>query len=197
MNNTLIQQKLRQKILKKRRRVPSTTYEEASLRICSYIKNLPLYQQAKSIALYHPFNNEINIASLFIPNHPVQSFYYPKIEFSDLRFIAINSDTVWHANKYGILEPMTTQKFILPQPIDLVIVPLVAFDTSGSRIGSGKGFYDKALAHIQTQTIIGVAYEFQKLASIPRNSWDIPLDAVITETTHYHCKEQLCQSIIG
>jgi 5-formyltetrahydrofolate cyclo-ligase len=66
-------------------------------------------------------------------------------------------------------------------------VPLLAFDDRGSRLGSGAGFYDRCLAHLHAERqwrrpkLIGVGYEFQRVAQLLPQRWDIPLDAVITE----------------
>ena len=71
--------------------------------------------------------------------------------------------------------------------LDLVLVPLVAFDDRGNRLGMGGGYYDQTFAflsqrqHYRRPTLLGVAYEFQRLVALPVQAWDIPLDGVATE----------------
>jgi len=93
-------------------------------------------------------------------------------------------------NRYGIQEP-ERRRLIKPCDLDLVFTPLVAFDTQGHRLGMGSAYYDRSFAFLGRRTslykpkLVGLAYEFQKQAAITVNSWDIPLNAVVTETTIY------------
>lgn len=96
------------------------------------------------------------------------------------------------ANKFGILEPLCEQKHLLkPRQIDLMLLPLVAFDGTGNRLGMGGGFYDRSLAHLRHRQharkpyLIGLAHECQKTGEISAESWDIPLDAIVTEEQVY------------
>lgn len=93
-------------------------------------------------------------------------------------------------NRYGILEPVGRDN-IDPRLLDLVFAPLTAFDEQGARLGSGAGFYDRALRHLRTgrkwrrPRIIGVGYDFQRVASLRPASWDVSLDAVVTDTSFH------------
>lgn len=79
----------------------------------------------------------------------------------------------------------------MPWGLDLIILPLVAFDLSGNRLGMGGGFYDRTLSfkhqrcHWKGPKLIGIAHELQRVDLLPVNDWDIPLDAVITEQKLY------------
>jgi len=94
------------------------------------------------------------------------------------------------ANRYGIPEPVV-RDLIKPWALDLILMPLVAFDTNGHRIGMGGGYYDRSLAflhnrqHWQKPRRLGLAYEFQKQVLIEPNPWDIPLDGIATEACIY------------
>ena len=93
-------------------------------------------------------------------------------------------------NRYGIPEP-ERRRLIKPCNLDLVFTPLVAFDSNGHRLGMGGAYYDHSFAFLGKRTrlykpkLVGLAYEFQKQAAIDVNHWDIPLHAVVTETTIY------------
>lgn len=83
---------------------------------------------------------------------------------------------------YGILEPQKAQSFPLAD-IELVIVPGVAFDREGRRLGRGKGYYDRFLAHLSpTIPRIGLAFQTQMVEKVPIQGSDIPVDVIITET---------------
>ena len=87
-----------------------------------------------------------------------------------------------YVSKFGILEPKSTNKEFTP---DVIIVPLVAFDSQLNRIGYGKGYYDRKLKKIKKikrhAICIGAAYSFQKCKSIPTNKHDFKLDYIFTE----------------
>ena len=93
-------------------------------------------------------------------------------------------------NRYGIPEP-ERRRLIKPCDLDLVFTPLVAFDSNGHRLGMGAGYYDRSFAFLGKRTrlykpkLVGLAYEFQKQGALDVNSWDIPLDAIVTESAIY------------
>jgi len=84
-------------------------------------------------------------------------------------------------NRYGILEPLGPYPNPLP-PSTVILAPLVAFDQQGSRLGMGGGYYDRYLARQPRALYVGLAHHFQGLnATLPKQPWDQPLDAVVTE----------------
>ena len=86
---------------------------------------------------------------------------------------------------------MAPEKVIQPEKLELVLVPLVAFDKQGNRLGMGSGYYDSTFAFLQNQKrptkpyLLGLAYEWQCCDSTFTEAWDIKLDAVATENTIY------------
>ena len=93
-----------------------------------------------------------------------------------------------HLNRFGIQEPACSPRhWVRAWQLDLILLPLVAFDESGNRLGMGGGFYDRSLAYRQSRThsrrprLIGLAHELQRVEQLATNSWDIPLDMIATE----------------
>jgi 5-formyltetrahydrofolate cyclo-ligase len=90
---------------------------------------------------------------------------------------------------WGVLQPSAEAEALAP---DVVLVPLVAADRRGSRIGHGKGHYDRALSHLREGGqifTIGLAWELQILADpIPADPWDVPLDAIATPREWIDCR---------
>lgn len=89
-------------------------------------------------------------------------------------------------NKFDILEPHTSSPSIIPQQLDLILMPLVAFDASGNRLGMGGGYYDRALSFkrngIRTAPIlIGLAHSQQQSPALTPEVWDVSLDYIATE----------------
>jgi 5-formyltetrahydrofolate cyclo-ligase len=94
-------------------------------------------------------------------------------------------------NRFGIREPcLSDRSRIRPSSIGLVLMPVVGFDRSGTRLGMGGGFYDRYFAQLADRSglhnrLVGVAFECQKVKSLPRHAWDIPMTAVVTERRVY------------
>lgn len=107
---------------------------------------------------------------------------------SIMRFVRYTRAARLQRNPFGILEPRHRPcDAIAPLQLDVIFVPLLAFDDRGWRLGSGAGFYDRSLRHLHAERrwrrpkLIGLAYEFQRTAPLQPQRWDIPLDGVITE----------------
>ncbi len=95
-------------------------------------------------------------------------------------------------NRFGIQEPQRRGRQLCPaHGLDLVLLPLVGFDTHCNRIGMGGGFYDRSFAFLlrrrywRRPLLIGLAHECQRVDAIERQPWDVPLDAVVTERGIY------------
>lgn len=87
-------------------------------------------------------------------------------------------------NRFGIPEPDPLNATYVPRlALDVVFVPLVAFDNFGHRLGMGGGYYDRFLTRRgRRPLVIGLAHAFQEVDSVPHETWDVPLDAVVTES---------------
>jgi 5-formyltetrahydrofolate cyclo-ligase len=89
------------------------------------------------------------------------------------------------AGAYGIREPAPDWPLVAPQAVDLVVVPGVAFDRQGNRLGYGGGYYDRMLPTVRSgnpsAVLVGLAYGFQVVAGLPGDSHDVPVDAIATE----------------
>lgn len=136
----------------------------------------------KSVAIYMPIRNEVDITSIFpyfdkvaIPkvlDNQTMSFY-PIKHLNDVKIGAFN-----------VLEPLSNE-LVNAHEIDAIIVPMVGFDEYKSRIGYGKGYYDYYLNN-NSITSIGVAYEIQKMNKIDIEHHDVTLDYIVSETKTYN-----------
>ncbi len=96
-----------------------------------------------------------------------------------LNFQSVNRLTKWTSNKYGIVEPaLNSQSTTILEDINIIFLPLVAFDHSGNRLGMGGGYYDRTLAHVNQLNarplLVGLAHDCQQVDSLPNQSWDVP-----------------------
>lgn len=116
----------------------------------------------------------------------------PVLRKNRLLFAPWDDSSDWEENRYGIPEPLCRHRDLLtPRQLDVVVVPLVAFDDSLNRLGMGGGYYDRTFAFrkragaLRRPLLIGVAYSFQRVDALQAQSWDVPLDVVITEKESY------------
>ncbi len=115
-----------------------------------------------------------------------KSLFLPKLRDFNRRlwFVEYTNSSPMQLNKFSIPEPKIF-KLIPPWSLDLVLVPLVAFDRTGNRLGMGGGYYDISFESNLTRgkrpKMVGIAHSFQELSSLKPNPWDIPLDAIVTE----------------
>lgn len=107
-----------------------------------------------------------------------------------MRFGRMFAGTPMTSNRYGIPEPVDAKPLHARQ-LDLLLMPLVGFDLAGRRLGMGGGYYDATLAflrhrrHWRKPRLVGVAFECQRVETLPHDPWDMPLDAVLTEKRLY------------
>ena len=136
------------------------------------------------IAGYYPSNYEGDILN-FLEKASEKKFLVtlPVIESKNtITFRTWKYKEPLNINSFGIPEPKRTNKAVTP---DLILVPLVAFDSKLNRIGYGKGYYDRGLSKIKKNNknmiALGIAYTFQKCDYIPTKKYDFKLDYILTE----------------
>ena len=137
-----------------------------------------------TIGGYYPSNYEVNIIK-FLEEASKKKFKItlPVIKSSNkMSFKSWVFKEPLYVNKFGILEPKNSKKKIIP---DLIMVPLLAFDSHLNRVGYGKGYYDRSLEKIHKSKknfiALGIAYSFQRCKKIPVNNHDFKLDYIFTE----------------
>lgn len=181
---------LRQQVRKQRKNLSKTMQLENSLKIYHQLKQLKIFQQALSIAMYYPSDGEPDLFSLMTSEK--KQLLLPIVSKNkNLQFFPFHRNDTLTINRYGILEPSLQENEVLPQTIDIIIMPLVVFDDAGNRLGRGAGYYDRTLSFLHQHPrskipyLIGVGYEFQKVTALEPRPWDIELNMVITENKIY------------
>lgn len=171
---------LRRLFLHKRQSMSLNDWQEKSDRICSHLQASSQFIQAKTILSYISFRQEPDLSKLLT----AKNWGLPR---------CIDKSLVWHQwqpgnatqiGMYGILEPLACAPLIKPNEVDLILVPAVACDVRGYRLGYGGGFYDRLLSSVEwkSKPTIGVVFDFAYLPQLPSEAWDIPLHSVCTET---------------
>jgi 5-formyltetrahydrofolate cyclo-ligase len=149
--------------------------------------HLAAFRRARNVATYLAFDGEPDIALLLsAKSNGAKNFFAPIITRRDMRFGKVGAGTRMRKNWFGIAEARP-EYIAEPQALDIVLVPLVAFDRVGSRLGMGGGYYDRYFKFLKDRThfirpkLFGIAYSCQQVELLPREHWDVPLWGVITE----------------
>jgi 5-formyltetrahydrofolate cyclo-ligase len=177
---------LRKIFLQKRREFTANDLEVLSTLIAEQFQQIPL-AGVKFIHTFYPIAGRAEVDTLKISDwikssHPEIKLVLSKsnIQANTLSHILWEEDTPLAMNEWGITEPETGQE-VLPEQLDLVLVPLLVFDKKGNRIGYGKGFYDRFLSECRHEVLkVGLSF-FEPVEFISDvNEFDIPLDICIT-----------------
>lgn len=192
---------LRRTLRKVRAGVSASLRQRAARALVRHALRNRLLARGKRIGFYLPSNAEINVLPLLLRASAMRvRCYLPvipqrhqrKLWFSLLHTPLRNipqSHPHWRANRFGIPEFLPPQSVcVRASRLDRLFVPLLGFDRRGYRLGMGGGFYDASLAFLATRRcwraphLVGVAYAAQEVERVPEAAWDVPLDAVLTET---------------
>lgn len=179
-------QGLRQKLLRKLRQQPERDRLERSLQIGRSLRRSPLYRRAKRILCYVAFDGEVETRPILKQalkegkRVAVPVTFKEKREMVAVEIQDLKQDLV-RIGAFGISEPAFLRR-LNPKELDLIIVPGVAFDREGQRLGRGGGYFDRFLEKLPPQVPrIGLAFRFQLLKKIPWESHDQPVTRLITD----------------
>jgi 5-formyltetrahydrofolate cyclo-ligase len=188
--------RIRSRIRKQRRALPPKQQREHAWLTSRCIASTPWFTRSRNLALYLAVNGELDPAPLMdLAVRAGKSVHLPVLlpyRHNRLWFAPYRPDTPLAPNRFGILEPQVSVREMLnPRALDLVIVPLVAFDDHCNRLGMGGGYYDRTFSfltrrsHWQKPRLLGAAYEFQRAERLEHQPWDVPLAGVATEARLY------------
>lgn len=149
---------------------------------------LPIFQRAKIIFLYVSKIDEVDTRAFMLSLlKKKKCVVVPRVEEKELHLHTIKNFGHLEKGAFGILEPKKHRPEVKPKSIDVAIVPGIAFDRSGHRIGYGHGYFDRLLKKMKCSKI-GLAYDFQMVDNIETHPYDVPVDFVITEKKIYVSK---------
>lgn len=187
-----IRTQLRKQIRLRRNSLSIVEQNKAAVSLTERLSSHCQIKNAKRIAIY--LSNDGELSTDHFINWCWQqnkAVYLPVVHpFSagNLLFLHYQKETKLIHNRYGILEPQLDVTHVCPlAQLDVICTPLVAFDSTGARLGMGGGFYDRSLANWQENNVypVGLAHDCQLVDKVPTEHWDIPLPEIITPKNNY------------
>jgi 5-formyltetrahydrofolate cyclo-ligase len=174
--------RLRREIEMRRQAIAAADFASGAALVCAGVAESDLFRRARHVVVYaaravevDPHAIEIAARGQGLPT------YYPRVEGTGLTFRRARREELV-AGRYGVLEPPAEAEVLDAGARDvLVIVPGVAFDRRGNRLGTGRGYYDRALPTLSDARRVGLTLDALLVGAIPTDPWDVPVDAIATE----------------
>ncbi len=147
-------------------------------RICELVADFAHRKGMHRLGVFSAIRHEVELQGL-VRSHPEWLFFYPRIASTSPPRLVWGTEPL-EPGPFGIQEPVFAQHFV--PPVQLLLVPGLAFDEAGFRLGYGGGYYDALLDHLQDDVLtLGVGYGLQRTHDLPRSPHDIPVDGLVTE----------------
>ena len=150
---------------------------EQSEKILAKLEQHPDFVKSHKIMLYSALPDEVQTQAFLEKWHLKKQIILPTVVGDDIIPVEFGKDTTFAVGDFNILEP---QNEPYKDDFDLIVVPGVAFDRNGNRIGRGKGYYDRLLCQHLDVKRIGICFDFQLVDEVPAEPFDIRMDEVIT-----------------
>jgi 5-formyltetrahydrofolate cyclo-ligase len=170
---------LRKEIRQKKKLVDAIASIKKARVVFAEVETLEEFKQANIVLAFWSLPDEIPTHEFVMKWGGNKKIVLPVVIGDDLELRLFEGvEQLEQSNQFGIMEPKTG-KVIDPQDIEFAIIPGVAFDGKGNRLGRGRGFYDRLMPHFRKIMKVGVGYEFQLVDSVPVAEFDLPVDMVI------------------
>lgn len=186
----LAKEELRKRVAQLRRALPLPLRQAYSAQMCALLVEHEAFQRAQAVLAYSALRFEID------PRAAVERAWSQAKTVALPRTLPESHGLVPHIYRPGdtlaesgfvIQEPLPDAPELHPAEVDLVLIPALAYDTRGQRLGFGQGYYDRLLPRLPRAVRIGLAYELSLLAEVPNAVHDMPVDFVITERRVIQC----------
>ncbi|MDE6234205.1 MAG: 5-formyltetrahydrofolate cyclo-ligase [Muribaculaceae bacterium] len=176
---------IRRKIKAMRQMLSDAERISAAEEVFNRLEQTAAFLMADKVLMYHSLPDELSTHAFLKKWGSRKRFYLPRVNGVNLDILPYDESRL-ELGSFHIEEP-TGNDTVDADEIELIVVPAVAYDRRGNRLGRGKGFYDRLLSSARA-TKIGVGYEFQLVDEIPAEPHDVPMDYVITQSVTLHFK---------
>lgn len=176
---------IRRKIKAMRQMLSEAEKLSAAEEVFNRLEQTAAFLMADKVLMYHSLPDELSTHAFLKKWGGRKRFFLPRVNGVNLDILPYDESRL-ELGSFHIEEPTGTDT-VDADEIELIVVPAVAYDRKGNRLGRGKGFYDRLLSTARA-TKIGVGYEFQLVDEIPIEAHDVPMDYVITQTMTIHIR---------
>lgn len=174
--------------MKKRLELGAQQIQLMSAEVSRYLFSSPRFISAETVALYSPIKNETDTEEVYhFAIQSGKSVFYPRVNGDVLEFFLVRDLSELAPGRFGVLEPSPASAQIPPEELDLIILPGLAFDRKGSRLGYGMGYYDRTLNKTEALNRVGFCFSFQLRGDIPEGEHDQRVGHVVTEKGFVNC----------
>jgi 5-formyltetrahydrofolate cyclo-ligase len=163
---------IRREMLEKRLCMEPDVVAKKSAKLIKTIIKQRWFKDAKTIAIYHPIKNEVNLLGLLEQLDKV--FALPRVKGQHLEFITFQQGDALKLSELHIMEPVSGNN--VSAQLDVLFIPALAIDKYGNRVGFGKGYFDRFFKRFRPKMIVGVIYDFQEYNRIKPDDDDMPVD---------------------
>ena len=168
--------KMRELLVQRRRVMSPQDCQMYSQQILDQLEQMTCFREAKTVLLYYPIQNEVDVLPLVKKYKHEKTLLFPVSHRHGMTVHPYAGNKNMHRGKFGIPEPTTPA---YEGEIDLVIVPAVAFDEKGRRLGRGGGYYDRFIKKLTYAVLVGVGYDFQLVDEVPAARHDQRVHRII------------------
>jgi 5-formyltetrahydrofolate cyclo-ligase len=190
-------QQLRTRLREAREKLGAAERINAAQSVLTSLEQLPEFLVDRRIAGYWAVRGEVPLNLVYARTRSREQTYHLPVltEKKSLVFAPWENGDAVAVNRYGISEPSVASN-VETDSLELVLVPLLGFDRSGNRLGSGAGYYDRTFSFLKANArpaqpvLVGIGYHFQEIAPMTPRDWDVPMDFIATDRELIDCTSQ-------
>lgn len=178
-----VKRELRKRMRAVRGALPATACETRSSEIASQVMGLDAFDRASVVLAFASIRREVRTGSLIEAAWSASKrIALPRVKEEGLVLHEVGPETELTEGAFGVPEPSEEAPEVPPEAVDFALVPALAVDPTGHRIGYGGGYYDRLLPLLTRAKTCAVAFDFQLIAEVPLLANDVPVDLVVTDT---------------
>lgn len=164
--------------------------QTVSEQVCQQIETFLPFVRSHCVALYCALPDEVDLTVILERYQGDKRLLIPRVEGDDINFYSYQPEALITSDDYKILEPPAdVEEAVDPAEIELILVPGVAFDLHGGRMGRGKGYYDRFFARCPHALRAAVTSSLQIVEQIPLEPWDVAMHYIITDSRTYEVRD--------
>lgn len=176
----ITKKEIRKQISECKKKHSEIDYKQLSIPILKRLENHPRFKTACTVLIYHSLSDEVYTHNFLTQWHKLKRILLPVVVNNNLEIRIYQENSAMQLGVFGIQEPVGPP-FTEYDQIDLIVVPGVAFDCNGNRLGRGKGYYDRLFKQLLPYHAykLGICFDFQKLEALPIEIHDVAMDEVL------------------